>query len=98
MAIELFGFEIKRKSDETSNTEIKSFVSSDEDQGANSMSVVSTPSGGGAISSVIDLENAAKSEAELILKYRTMLQQPEVQAAIDDIINEAISTNNCRRE
>ena len=91
MAIELFGFEIKRKSDEAQETDnkIKSFVEPNEDGSA--MSVVSTPGGGGAMSSVIDMEGSARSEAELVQKYRSMLQQPEVQAAVDDIINEAIN-------
>ena len=36
------------------------------------------------------MDGTAKSEAELVQKYRTMLQQPEVSQAVDDIVNEAI--------
>ena len=79
--MELFGFSIKRKSEEK---EVKSFVEKSVDDG--SVSVVT----GAAVSTFVDLEGSAKSEAELVQKYRSMLQQPEVQAAVDDIVNEAI--------
>jgi len=79
--MELFGFSIKRKSEEK---EVKSFVEKSVDDG--SVNVVT----GAAVSTFVDLEGSAKSEAELVQKYRSMLQQPEVQAAVDDIVNEAI--------
>jgi len=81
--MELFGFEITRKKEENKN--IKSFAEPQKDDGA-----VSVAAAGGAMSSFIDLEGTAKSEAELVQKYRGMLQQPEVQQAVDDIVNEAI--------
>jgi hypothetical protein len=84
MAIELFGFQIQRKDEENKN--VKSFVEPNQDDGA-----VSVSAAGGAISSFLDLEGAAKSEAELVQKYRTMMQQPEVVAAVDDIVNEAVN-------
>ena len=84
MAIELFGFEIKRKEDENKN--ITSFVEPTNDDGAVNIAVT-----GSVSSSFLDLDGAAKSEAELVQRYRTMLQQPEVSQAVDDIVNEAIS-------
>ena len=84
MAIELFGFQIQRKNEENKN--VKSFVAPTEEDGA-----VSLTATGGAISSFIDLEGTARSEADLISRYRSMMQQPEVQAAIDDIVNESIN-------
>ena len=84
MAIELFGFQIQRKDEENKN--VKSFVEPTQDDGA-----VNVSAAGGAISSFLDLEGAAKSEAELVQKYRTMMQQPEVVAAVDDIVNEAVN-------
>lgn len=83
--MELFGFSIKRKQDE--NKDIESFTEKENDDG--SMAVATTT--GGAVSSIIDLEGTAKSEAELIQKYRAIARQPEVQSAIDDIVNEAIN-------
>lgn len=84
MAIELFGFQIQRKNEENKN--IKSFVEANPDDG--SVNVTAT---GGAISSFIDLEGTARSEADLVQKYRSMMQQPEVQMAVDDIVNEAVN-------
>jgi hypothetical protein len=82
--MELFGFEIKRKKEENPN--VKSFAEPNNEDGA-----VNVAAAGGAVSSFIDLEGTAKSEAELVQKYRTMLQQPEVQQAVDDIINETVN-------
>jgi len=82
--MELFGFEIKRKQEDNAN--IRSFAEPNNDDGA-----VNVAATGGAVSSFIDLEGTAKSEAELVQRYRTMLQQPEVQQAVDDIINETVN-------
>ena len=90
MAYTLFGFEIKRKDAETENNTVKSFVQPNEADGSVSVTT-NVPGSGGTMSSIIDLDGAAKTEAEIVQKYRDMLQQPEVQMAIDDIINEAIN-------
>lgn len=82
--MELFGFEIKRRKEDNRN--IRSFTEPSNDDGA-----VDVAATGGAVSSFIDLEGTAKSEAELVQKYRAMLQQPEVQQAVDDIINETVN-------
>ena len=81
--MELFGFSIKRKQDENKN--IPSFVRPNEEDG--SVNIAATGTG---VSSFLDMDGTAKSEAELVQKYRTMLQQPEVSQAVDDIVNEAI--------
>jgi hypothetical protein len=85
---ELFGFEIKRRSDKKENS-IPSFISPEADDG--SIDIAAT---GTAASSYIDLAGSARSEAELVQKYRGMLQQPEVSQAVDDIINEAVSISS----
>lgn len=96
MPVELFGFEIKRKADERDEKNVTSFVEPNEGDG--SVNVTSTvPGSGGAMSSVMDLEGYAKSEAELVQKYRDMLQQPEVQQAVDDIVNEAIVVSSDKK-
>lgn len=38
----------------------------------------------------VDLDSNYKNEVELITRYREMAMQPEIESAIDDIINEAI--------
>ena len=45
---------------------------------------------GGAYGTVVDLEGSAKNEADLVSKYRTMMQQQECDSAVEDIVNEAI--------
>ncbi len=85
---ELFGFSIKRKTSEE-NVNIPSFVRPDAEDG--SIDIAAT---GTAASSYLDLAGSARSEAELVQKYRSMLQQPEVAQAVDDIVNEAISISS----
>ena len=84
---ELFGFEIKRKGEQKKQQEnIPSFVPSTQDDGA--LNIAATGTGA---TSFLDMDGTARSEAELVQKYRSMLQQPEVGQAVDDIVNEAIS-------
>lgn len=78
---EFFGFTIKRKAEE----EPISFVADTESDGAG---VITT---GGHFGAYVDLDgDNAKNEAELIVKYRDIAAQPECDAAISDIVNEAI--------
>ena len=79
----LFGFGIKRKEDKKTE-EVKSFAPAVDDEGS---LVVSA---GGAYGTYVDLEGNAKNEAELVTKYRNLVQQPEVQRAVEDIVNEAV--------
>ena len=80
---EFFGFEIKRKGSKAPDR--ISFVPDTEEDGAG---VVSTS---GHFGVYMDLAgDQAKSEIDLILKYRDIAAQPECDAAIEDIINETI--------
>lgn len=88
--MELFGFEIKRRADD--NVNIPSFVTPEDNDGA--VNIAATGTG---ISTFLDMDGTAKSEAELVQKYRTMLQQPEVSQAVDDIVNEAICISNDKK-
>ena len=78
----LFGFSI-----EDSQEESKSVVSpvppSNED--GNDHYITS-----GFFGSYVDLEGTYKNEVELIRRYREMALHPEVDSAIEDIVNEAI--------
>tara|TARA_R110000822_G_scaffold52235_13_gene135444 strand:+ start:2143 stop:3846 length:1704 start_codon:yes stop_codon:yes gene_type:complete len=49
---------------------------------------------GGAYGTYLDLEGAIKNEIELITRYREMAMNPEVEIALDDIINEAVITEH----
>jgi hypothetical protein len=78
---ELFGFEIIRKKPQE---ELPSFAPKLEEDGA---LVVSE---GGAYGQYVDLEGAVRNEAELVSKYREISMHPDVEMAVDDIVNEAI--------
>lgn len=77
---ELFGFEIKRKQQEP-----VSFAPKVNDDGA---LVVAE---GGVYGTYVDLDGSIRTEAELVNKYREMAQHPEVDEAIDNIVNEVIT-------
>lgn len=79
----LFGFKIRRKSEE--EVENKTFVQPPDDDG--SLTISSSAFFGSAS---VDVEGVAKNEIELITRYREMSMQPEIEAAIEDIVNEAI--------
>jgi len=83
--MQLFGFSINRADGGNQNT--PSFVEKSDDDGAITVSSTGVGQFGQAL---LDLEGQAKTEAELVTKYRNMEQHPEVQKAVDDIVNEAI--------
>lgn len=80
--LNIFGFEIKRKPEDVQ--EVPSFAPVETDDGA------LTVSAGGAYGTYLDLEGSAKTEAEIVSKYREMAIQPECESAIEEIVNEAV--------
>lgn len=78
--MDLFGFEIKKKI-----AEPISFAPKQTDDGA----VVVAE--GGVYGTYVDLDGSIRTEAELVNKYREMSMVPEVDMAIDDIVNEVIT-------
>ena len=89
MAIELFGFRVGREEEEVERKaqQIPSFSPPPNVDGA--MEVAP----GGAYGTFVDMEGVAKNEAELITRYREMALYPECESAIDDVVNEAIITD-----
>lgn len=88
MAIQLFGFRLGRIEDEIKKSQnVPSFAPPTNFDGA--MEVAP----GGAYGTVLDLEGTAKNEAELVTRYREMSMNPECDSAIDDIVNEAITSD-----
>ena len=80
---EIFGYEIKRKAEPKKI----SFVPPDDEGVGNVINA------GGHYGQYIDMDGGqAKSENDQIMKYRDAAMHPEVDAAIEDIINEAIVT------
>ena len=85
--MKIFGFDIKRAEEET--TLPVSFAEPSNDDGA----ITVGNALGGFYNTILDMEGSAKTESELITRYRHMAMQPEVSQAIDDIVNEAISVD-----
>jgi hypothetical protein len=85
----LFGFEIKRSDDELKNQPV-SFAEPLNDDGALTVGGAV----GGSYGMLLDLEGTAKSEAELVTRYRALTVNPEIQQAVDEIVNEAISVDS----
>lgn len=91
-SLKLFGFEIKRQGAKKAEPELKSIVPPTDDDGA---TYVSSIGSGAAYGQYVDLSGMQnlKDNVQLIKRYRNMATQPEVDQAIDEIVNEAISTN-----
>ena len=83
----LFGFEFKRKKSED-KSQNESFAPLIQDDGA---VVVAA---GGAYGTYVDMEGSARTEAELVTRYREMALHGELDSAIEDIVNEAIVTDD----
>jgi hypothetical protein len=88
MAIKIFGFTLGQKDiAQEQPPEQKSFAlpTSAHDDGA------VTITQNAYYGTYVDLEGAVRNELELITRYREMANHPELEQAIDDIVNEAIT-------
>ena len=85
MAISLFGFTISRGQPEDGVNRTQSFITPTPDDGA------STVQAGGYFGTYVDLDATAKSESELITRYREASMYPDCSGAIDEIVSEAIA-------
>lgn len=81
----LFGFSIGKA---TTDEVLPSFAPPVMDDGA--MTVTAAANYGLSI----DLDTNYKNEIELITRYRELALQPEIESAIDDIMNEAVITDD----
>ena len=90
MAVKFLGFTIGRDSEkEVPEERLQAFSPPENDDAA---LYIDGQGGvaGGAYGTYLDLEGSVRSEIDLISKYRMMALDPEVELAVDDIINEAI--------
>ena len=85
---ELFGFSIKRVKD--TQDPKQSFTAPQADDGTQTIAA------GGYFGQYLDMEGAAKTEADLIRRYREIALHPECDMAIEDIINEAVVANELK--
>jgi len=82
--MKLFGFEIRRGSKDESQP--RSFAPPQDDEGG------ITITASGFYGSYVDLEGSARSESELVTRYRDISTQAEIEMAVDEITNESISS------
>lgn len=84
----LFGWEIKRPNEEENR---QTFAPKIEDDGA----AITSPSG--FYGTYVDLDGTVRTEAELVNRYRDMISHPEVDAAVEQICNESIITEEGKK-
>jgi hypothetical protein len=88
MAINLFGFTIGRKDVvQVQAPEERSFALPNAAIDDGAVNITQNAHYG----TYVDLEGSVRNELELITRYREMANHPELEAAIDDIVNEAIT-------
>lgn len=91
---DLFGFPLGRRRKENSDSEIggnsrlKSVVAPNFDEGTASVEIA--PSG--FYASTLDLDCQIRDDNTQITQYRSMVNHGEIESTVDDIINEAIVT------
>ncbi len=83
---QFFGIEIRRSNQEKEDA--PSIVIPESDDGA-----LALAAGPGGYGQSMDLEGQVKNEGELVTRYRKMAMHPDVDSAIDDIVNESIVTS-----
>jgi len=90
-ALNLFGFEIKRARKVTKKN-LESVVPPVDEDGSGYVTAAGAHYG--TYVNVGDDAARAKDDAQLIRQYRAVSHHPEVDAAVEDIVNEAISTSD----
>ena len=84
---QLFGFQINRKKELKGQSPVP--PSADEPVAV---------AAGGYFGTYVDMDNSARDEFELIRRYRDMALHPEVDSAVDEIVNEFVvndSNDSC---
>jgi hypothetical protein len=83
---ESFGFTVGAQDEIKVDQKFASPVPKPNDEGSTEVAAGT----GGYFGTYVDLEGKAKSEAQLVTKYRQMATHPECDLAVQDVINEAI--------
>lgn len=87
--LKLFGFELKRATKKEDKKMLPSVVVPTDPDGAGYIST-----GAGHYGQYVNIgEDQSKDNSELIMRYRGVSMNPEVDMAIDEIVNEAIVTS-----
>ena len=88
-ALKIFGFEIRRANQKQEDKKLQSIVPRQDDDGAGYVTA-----SGSHYGQYINIDgDDSKDNHQMIMKYRGVSTHPEVDAAIEDIINESISAS-----
>ena len=88
-ALKIFGFEIRRANKKEEDKKLQSIVPRQDDDGAGYVTA-----SGSHYGQYINIDgDDSKDNHQMIMKYRGVSTHPEVDAAIEDIINESISAS-----
>ena len=94
MAVKLFGFTLGKKDIvQVQPSEQPSFALPTEAMDDGAVTITQNAYYG----TYVDLEGSVRNEIELITRYREMANHPELEMAIDDIVNEAITHDESGR-
>ena len=85
MKFNFFGWELKKSQEEEKKQKAESFVLPE-----NQDCAINVEGLAGAYGAYIDFDGTVKNEFELITRYRELSLLPDVDSAIDDVINEMI--------
>lgn len=85
MEINLFGWKLRKTKDEQKLQKVESFVLPENQDGAVNVEGIA-----GAYGAYIDFDATVKNEFELVTRYRELALLPDVDFAIDDIVNEML--------
>ena len=94
MAIKLFGFTLGKKDIvQVEKPEQASFTLPTQALDDGAVTITSNAYYG----TYVDLEGSIRNELELITRYREMANHPELEKAIDEIVNEAITYSSDKK-
>lgn len=87
--LKLFGFEIRRSKEENASNKLQAIVPPTDDDGAGYVT-----SAAGHYAQYINMDgDGSKDNHQLIIKYRGVSMHPEVDTAIEEIVNECITAS-----
>lgn len=87
--LKLFGFELRRSKSETDSKKLPSIVPPTDDDGAGYVTTAA-----GHYAQYINMDgDGSKDNHQLIVKYRGVSMHPEVDTAIEEIVNECITAS-----
>lgn len=88
----LFGFEIRRSREKEKQSQLQSIVPPADDDGAGYVTAAGAHYG--TYMDIGDDNRKSKDDRQMIMEYRAVSHHPEVDEAIENIVNETITTNS----